>query len=353
MVEFPKPQRLGQMFGWGENPIYQAFDKNRNAFIQGFANIGSNPMNPASGFSQGFAQGNLLDQSYAQDAEAKTQEEASKNATIEWLQSKGYNDLVQMAQATGDISAAWAEGLKRSQPGYGAEDLTANQRDFLFAQQNGYEGSFNDWVNAASGGEYGLTPIWGQLPDGSFAYGVQGKDGTFRRVDTGDMQPLDPRSLNYEKGFGSATGKSAGESAAAAPGDIASAQTALDLINQIRSSPELGWATGFSAGIGGNMVPGTGRYDFQNLVDQAKSGAFLTAVQEMRGLGALSNAEGGAATQAITRMNTATSTQAFLKALEDYERIVLNGLERARSRMGTMPSAAPSQGGGYTILGVE
>ncbi len=81
---------------------------------------------------------------------------------------------------------------------------------------------------------------------------------------------------------------------------------------------------------------------WKDLVDQAKSGAFLTAVQQMRGLGALSNNEGGAATQAITRMNTATSKEAFLKALDDYEMIIDQGIARAQSRI---PAGAAPAGG--------
>ena len=82
-----------------------------------------------------------------------------------------------------------------------------------------------------------------------------------------------------------------------------------------------------------NRVPGTGGYDFANKVEQAKSGAFLTAIQQMRGLGALSNAEGSAATAAITRMDTATSEEAFKSALDDYEKIVRQGIERAQGRL--------------------
>lgn len=208
---------------------------------------------------------------------------------------------------------------------------------------------------AASGQpDVSLTPQWGQDENGNWVMLQTASDGNLVQSAVPDGVTLvDPRSLAGERAAGAAGGKAQGEALAAAPGDIASATLALDIINQIRTHPELRWATGFSAGVGGNAVPGTGRFDFQNLVDQAKSGAFLTAVQEMRGLGALSNAEGGAATQAITRMNTATTTEGFLKALADYERVVAGGLDRARARLSSQQGSAPSAGGGYTILGVE
>lgn len=336
---------------FGQNPVSDWVAPRRNALMglsAGF--LSGDPGAAMIGAMQGMG----IDRQYAMDAQEKAKEQQSKNATLEWLRSSGYNDLVSAVESGGlDVSTAWGEALKRQQPGYGQENLTANQRDFMFAQENP---GFGDFLGQGSGStEFGLQPIWFQRPDGTYGYGVQGKDGTFKEVDTGGNTMLDPRSLNFERGFGSASGKASGEATAAAPGDIAAGQAALDLIGQIRSSPELGWATGTSAGLGGNAIPGTGRYGFQNLVDQAKSGAFLTAVQEMRGLGALSNTEGQAATQAITRINTALSTEDFLKALADYEAIVMRGMQRAQARLqgGGQQPVSGAGAGGYTVLGVE
>lgn len=145
-------------------------------------------------------------------------------------------------------------------------------------------------------------------------------------------------SLAGERAFGTQIGTSQGQGAAAAPGDISTAQTALGLLDQIETSPELRWATGASVGLGGNKIAGTGRYGFQNLVDQAKSGAFLSAIQQMRGMGALSNAEGQVATAAITRMDTALSEADFRNALSDYRAVIQTGMERAQGRVGMQPN---------------
>lgn len=119
------------------------------------------------------------------------------------------------------------------------------------------------------------------------------------------------------------------------------------LVADIRNDPNLGWGTGFSSY--GNSVRGTGGYDFQNKVNQAKSGAFLTAIQQMRGLGALSNAEGDAATRAVTRLNTSTSEKEFVSALDDYERIIDQAMARAQGRMGdrTLKGPQPTAGQNY------
>lgn len=208
------------------------------------------------------------------------------------------------------------------------------------------------------------NPIPITNPDGSTVYGQIGNRGSFRPIQLGEGQTFAPPVKTVDMGTGTALigpggnqvgvvqkdlagaesqkalGQARGEAAASAAGDLQAGLNAKALIEQIKTSPYLDRGTGMSSVL--SNIPGTGGYDFQNLVDQAKSGAFLTAIQQMRGLGALSNAEGGAATQAVTRMNTATSKEAFLKAVEDYEAIIDQGIARAQSRMpaGGAPAGA-------------
>lgn len=257
-------------------------------------------------------------------------------------------------------SALLQQNMQRSDPAYGL-DMAYKQAQI-------------DKMNAemAGGGssEYFGTPVPFQNPDGSIGFGQLGKDGSFkpiglpegaqpapttRQVDTGTeiitmdiygnelyRTPKDLRGAEAQKAIGAAEGAGV----VAAPSDIASAEMALDLLEQIETNPELPWATGQSVQFGGNtgLIPGTqGRKDFQNIVDQATSGAFLSAIQQMRGMGSLSNAEGATATAAVTRMNTATSETAFRKALADYREVVQRGLEKAQNRLGgTQGSPAAS-----------
>lgn len=251
-------------------------------------------------------------------------------------------------------SALLQQNMQRNDPMYQAE-LAALQAE------------------AAGGGKsptsFG-TPIWGTGPDGNSVFGTLDNAGNFNvtqtpegfsfgkdpiRLDTGTeftlldpvtrqvigTQPKNLREAAAETAGGTVQGKAAAEGAAAAAGDIQTGEMALDLLNQIKTHPALDSGTGFFAGVGGNAVPGTPNFDFQNLVEQAKSGAFLSAIQQMRGMGSLSNAEGQAATQAVTRMNTATSKEAFLKAVNDYEGIVRKGVENAQRRGGV--SSPPAQ----------
>lgn len=199
------------------------------------------------------------------------------------------------------------------------------------------------------------NPIPIQTPQG-IQYGQIGSKGSFKPIQIGQGNTFAPLVKSVDTGTGTtfvgpggvqvgspiqkdlagaesqkAIGEAQGKAIAAAPGDLQAGLNAKDLITQLKTDPNRERGTGWSAA--GNVIPGTAGYDYQNKVDQAKSGAFLTAIQQMRGLGSLSNAEGGAATAAVTRMNTATSEEAFNAALDDYEKIIDQGIARAQAKI--------------------
>lgn len=148
------------------------------------------------------------------------------------------------------------------------------------------------------------------------------------------------------------TAGAAAEAQVAAPGDIAAADKALAEIDGIKKHPGLDRGTGWTSLA--NSIPGTVGYDFQNRVNQVKSGAFMTAIEQMRGLGALSNAEGQTATAAVNRMDTATSKEEFLAAMSDYEAIIKIGRDRAQKKIkapetpASPPAAAASDTSGMS-----
>ena len=163
--------------------------------------------------------------------------------------------------------------------------------------------------------------------------------------------PIQNKQAAQDTAFGKGIGEAQASGIVAAPKDIAAAQNALDLISQIETSPAIRSATGMTAPLN-QILLGTDRFGFEKLVEQAKSGAFLTAIEQMRGLGALSNAEGSAATAAITRMNTSLSYDDFMKALNDYRGIVQQGMQRAQAKLGAT-GAGGNSGAGWQVLGVE
>lgn len=345
---------LADFLGTG-NPFQQWVSGNRGrlgAFGAGLAS-GTDFATGLSNAAQNLPRGAAVDDAYAQMQEEKAQQTDTLNQTTEWLRNNGHANLLAAVESGAMTPGqAWEIALQPAPEGPRPIEINGQLVDPM---TGAVIGDYRDQMGEnGSGVEYGLTPIWGRFDDGTFGYGVQGKDGSFKQVDTGNLSPLDPRTLSAERGFGTQIGNAQGSQAASAQGDISNATTALDLINQIKTSPELPYATGFSAGIGGNKVWGTGRYGFQNLVDQAKSGAFLTAIQDMKGLGALSNTEGQVATAAITRMDTALNKEDFLKALADYESIIARALDRAQGRVGMQPNAntptgSPAQGQNYVF----
>ena len=151
---------------------------------------------------------------------------------------------------------------------------------------------------------------------------------------TGEVVTKDLAGAERDKEVGTAQGKQI----AAAPGDLATADEALALIDSLRADPNREWGTGMSSML--NVVPGTPGKSYQLKVNQARSGAFLTAIQQLRGMGALSNAEGQTATDAVTRLTTADTEEGFLQALADYEKVVRAGRDRAIGRLQQAPAQA-------------
>jgi len=186
--------------------------------------------------------------------------------------------------------------------------------------------------------------------------------GTGRTFDTqsGMVQPMAgaPEAGGAMK-YGEEAGKQRAEleyqpqidTAKAVAKDVATAKTSVggygqDVANNIQLIDNLLASKGFEGAVGpvSSRLP-TFTEDTANaeaMLEQVKGGAFLDSIQEMRGLGALSNAEGEAATRAATRMKAANSEQGFREAAEDYKAIMRAGLARMQAKAGVpvnMPAA--------------
>lgn len=325
-----------------DNPAAQWANQNRNWLAATGQGI-------ASGFqAPDWAAASRADQQAAQDKVNATKAEQSKNLTFDFI-SKNAPDIAAMVQAGLPIAEAWQLYIDRTNPKSG--------------QDASYFGN--------------LVPFQG--PDGKIQFGQVSNKGDFRpvalpqggefvsptkTVNTETEQivmdqfgnvlsriPIQNKQAAQDTAFGKGIGEAQASGIVAAPKDIAAAQNALDLINQIENSPAIRSATGMTAPLN-QILLGTDRFGFEKLVEQAKSGAFLTAIEQMRGLGALSNAEGSAATAAITRMNTSLSYDDFMKALNDYRGIVQQGMQRAQAKLGAT-GAGGNSGAGWQVLGVE
>ena len=91
---------------------------------------------------------------------------------------------------------------------------------------------------------------------------------------------------------------------------------------------------------------GTPAADFKSLYDQVKGGAFLEAVQRMKGSGAISEIEGTKATAALTEASTAQSPDAFRKAMSKFRDAIQVSMDIAQTKAGKgqVPTYNPATG---------
>lgn len=116
---------------------------------------------------------------------------------------------------------------------------------------------------------------------------------------------------------------------------------AIGTANGLLTHPGLSTAVGvkgLTGGLlGGWVVPGTDAADFATELDTMKSQVFLPMVQSMKGMGALSNAEGEKLTSAIGNLNPKQSEAQFKKSL--------NGIIRDLKTYKARGAGQPSSGG--------
>jgi hypothetical protein len=134
-----------------------------------------------------------------------------------------------------------------------------------------------------------------------------------------------------------AGGKVSGASEAQAkidlPKVIDNADTAIKNVQELLTHP--GFKSSVGMGVPGmKYVPGSAQANFRSRLDQVQGGAFLTAIDTLRGTGAITEVEGAKATAAKNRMSTATSEDEFNKAASDYLDIIEQGVKQTYGRAG-------------------
>lgn len=129
-------QRLGELFGWGGNPVYSALSDRRNALMGLGAGIASGT-NIGEGIANGLQmaqRGAVADDAFAQQQEAEATRLQQINATAAFLREKGAEDLALAVEggmtSGGDAFNAWYQA-QNAQP-----DLTADMQNYQFAQAN-------------------------------------------------------------------------------------------------------------------------------------------------------------------------------------------------------------------------
>lgn len=205
-----------------------------------------------------------------------------------------------------------------------------------------------------------VTQVWNPAtrsfedPPGS---GPAGNQQTYRMPDGREI-PL-PTNPEARKSMLSDLGKESAKSVADAPNVMSKMSQGIKTINELIGSPDgkvkehpgfkqmFGMGRYLPAAPGGSWFD-SGRADAEAIVEQLKSQAFLTAVKEMTGMGALSNAEGAKIESAVSRLSTKQSPEAFKAGLRDVQADLERGFRKAQIIAGNgrapapTPTAAPS-----------
>lgn len=296
------------------------------------------------------------------DQRAQERETAQRlNQTIAYLESIGRGDLAALAAI--DPGAA----LGQSQGPSELEQLQLAQAQLDYDQ---------DLAGGAAGGvDYSQTPIYGVNAEGQTVVLQVGDNGTavqtvlppgvtvdrpaqvldtgtdfvLRDPNTGQVTQIIPKNPGGAAAA-TATGTALGQAGAAAtlnlPSAIASADQSMALIDGIIADPALPSILG---NVQGNLPAGlpllTGGQPGSDVgvkIEQLQGQAFLEAFETLKGGGAISEAEGLAATRAIARLSRTQSPEAFRASLTELRDILARGKANAEAL------AAAAANGGIT-----
>lgn len=128
---------------------------------------------------------------------------------------------------------------------------------------------------------------------------------------------------------------------AAAQGAVDTFSTALDSLNEIESSPGLKKAVGFNSAF--PTIPGTDAANFEARLDTFKAQTFLPMVASMKGMGALSDAEGKKLSDAVGALSPKMSEDAFRSSIGKIRTQLENKLGTVKRQFDYQEPAAPQQ----------
>jgi hypothetical protein len=291
---------------------------------------------------------------------------AQKNATVEWLRSRGRDDLA--AAIEGGLPAADALRLAM-QPAdpMAAINLEKAQIE-LQRLKTGADMDPNVQSSAPLPDQSGVVLT---MRDGTIQVRTVGGQVVTGQAAMDFVRTAQENAAEYQRSIYSARREGTlgadiglGEEAAAAGargtvigqaqgaavtgegGAVQKAQNAIDLIDQIKKDPALPQITGM---IQGNLPPMTqAGTDLEVKIRQLQGQAFLEAFESLKGGGAITEREGQAATEAMARLSRSQSLEAYQQALTELQGILRMGQERARTnaaRARGENGAAPPAGG--------
>lgn len=117
----------------------------------------------------------------------------------------------------------------------------------------------------------------------------------------------------------------------------------LSTVGELMKHPGLNSGTGMGSTVA-SFFNGTDAKDFRLQVETLKSQQFLTAAKELKGMGALSDAEGARIEKAVASLDTNMSTKQFKNNLG----VIQNTLQKAQSKL-VASGKLPTAGGAFIM----
>ena len=143
------------------------------------------------------------------------------------------------------------------------------------------------------------------------------------------VNPGEKMALGLEVPATAAQIKSDITAAGKAETEKATIQNTLDTVGKILTSPGLAGFSGLDSFR--RFIPGSESANVAAWVDQLQSQNFLTAVQQMKGMGALSENEGRKLSAAVAALDPSMSDTALREEITDIQASLLAALEKIES----------------------
>lgn len=252
----------------------------------------------------------------------------------------------------------------------GTKDKTEIIKEYEFAKQGGFKGSFMDYIAAkrAGAGEYGLQPIYGTDKDGNPVIMQLGKSGEAiqSKLPGGVMVQKEPIKVEtptatvlidpvtkqqisvIQKDLKGAAiqkeeGEAQGKAAVGLQGARDRADVSLQAINKLANDPDLKRIVGWNSML--PTLPASKAAALEAQYNFVKSRQFLDAYDSLRGAGAITEQEGQAAAKAWGNLATNVDEKTFKENLGVLVDILKRGLANAEAKAAGK-FAAPAGGAG-------
>lgn len=325
--------------------------------------IGDRLLAGLQGFGEGGRSGGLIG-AFTGGARGLSEGSAPQNQTVKALVAKGLDPAIaaQIARDPGALRAVLPTLL-------GNTGQTDDIKEYTFAKREDPSLTFEKFMarKRSVTGEHGLNVIYGTDDKGNIVALQPSKSGGLVQaqlpagvklssgVDKLDLGTqwgiIDKRTGNivgYQakdlKGAAKAreVGEAQGQAAAKIPAALIDAASTSKKIDELLATKELDSIVGGFDQFRPSWTLGESGADALARLEQLQGGAFLQAFNTLKGGGAITEAEGRKAEQAIARMQRSQSEDVFRIALQDFRDAINDGIKKLQASAGedgTYPAA--------------